>query len=50
MEAEKEQFEKYKEEEEKKLSLEKANLNQRCERFKKIVEQFNKNFAKLPEE
>lgn len=50
LEAEKEQFEKFKEVEEKRISLEKANLNQRCERFKKIVQQFNKNFAKLPEE
>ena len=50
LEIDKEQFENYKKVEEEKLSLEQSNLNQRCERFKKIVEQFNKNFAKLPEE
>lgn len=45
-----EQFNKYKEVEEEKLELEKANLNKKCERFKAIVNQFNNNFSKLPEE
>ena len=45
--SEKEQFEKYKEVSNKKIELENKNLEQKYNKFKNIIDQFNSNFKPI---
>ena len=47
---EKEQFNKYKEISVKKIELDNKNLEQKCLKFKEIVNQFNSNFKPVLDE
>lgn len=49
-ESEKKQFEKYKEVCSKKIELENKNLEQKCDKFKELIGQFNSNFKPIMEE
>lgn len=49
-ESEKKQFEKYKEINTKRIELENKNLEQKCDRFKDLISQFNSNFKPMIEE
>ena len=48
LQAQQEQFARYKELEQKKMDLEEKNLSQSCARFKELVSQFNSGFKDLP--
>lgn len=48
--SEKNQFEKYKEVNNKKIELESKNLEQKCEKFKELIGQFNLKFSPMLEE
>ena len=46
-ETEKEQFEKYKEMKEKKIDIANKELEQKCDKFKEVIAQFNMRFKKI---
>jgi hypothetical protein len=50
LESDKNQFEKYKEVANKKIELENKNLEQKCEKFKQLITQFNSSFKPMIEE
>lgn len=50
LESEKNQFEKYKEVTNKKLELENKNIEQKCDKFKALLNQFNANFKPIMKE
>ncbi|MBQ9072707.1 MAG: hypothetical protein IJY25_06075 [Bacilli bacterium] len=49
LKSEKNQFEKYKEVNIKRIELENKNLEQKCDRFKNLISQFNSNFKPMIE-
>ena len=50
IDSDKKQFEKYKEVNNKKIELENKNLEQKCDRFKELINQFNSSFKPILEE
>jgi len=50
LDSEKNQFEKYKEVTNKKIELENKNIEQKCDRFKELINQFNSNFKPMIKE
>lgn len=46
---EKEQFEKYKKVKETKIELANKEIEQKCEKFKEVITQFNTRFRKISE-
>lgn len=50
LDSDKKQFEKYKEVNNKKIELENKNLEQKCDRFKELINQFNSSFKPILEE
>jgi len=50
LESDKNQFEKYKEVSNKKIELENKNIEQKCDKFKELISQFNYSFKPLIKE